>query len=157
MEGFDALVDSGVSQGDAIQMADQDTRFALRGWKKLRDKTLEIRRTTIISRSPECKSSSGCNSKLRMNWLNAALDHVENDPFKQWRPFKRLADHKGTMNGEQTQDLQKPCSACRALWLSTEQQGRRNVWNGLPEIFALPCWEKLRQGEANMQTGGNET
>ena len=147
-EGFDALLSGGTSlhkgEGQVIHMSEGDTRVALRGWKKLRDDTLNIRRTTVMSRAPNCESGP-CNDMLRMAWLDTVFHHVRSDSLERWKPFQLLVRYHGPPS--LTQRGITPCRRCAAFWLKEEAQRRGKVWDNLPLTFGLPPWEILLKEE----------
>ena len=150
-EGFDKLVTGASHNGQAVYMSDEDRQIALLGWKKLRDDTLEIRRTTVMSHAPTCKLGE-CNNTLRMSWLDTAFYRVKSDSLEQWKLFSLLARYDGPTTGQvrQLRDI-APCAMCSASWFVLEKQGRKKVWNDLPGYFGLPLWEVLQVEEGNMR------
>ena len=151
-EGFDKLVSGDSHNGKGSHMSEEDRRVTLLGWQKLRDVTLEIRRTTVMSRAPNCKSGA-CNNILRMSWLETAFSRVKSDALEQWKLFNLLAHYDDRATGE-AQNLRDitPCTICVASWLVMEKQSREKVWNNLPQYFALPLWDVLQEEERNMRT-----
>ena len=148
-EGFEVLLSGGISrQNQVIHMSEEDTRVALRGWKQLRDGTLNIRRTTVMSRAPNCESGP-CNDMLRMAWLDTVFHHVRSDSLERWKPLNLLVRYQEITSGPSSLTLQgiTPCQMCAAFWLKEEVQRRRKVWDTLPLTFGLPPWEILLKEE----------
>ena len=150
-EGFDKLVIGDSHNGQDIHMSEEDRRITLLGWKKLRDDTLKIRRTTVMFRAPNCKSGD-CNDTSRMSWLDTVFHRVKSDSLEQWKLFNLLAhfDERATGEAQNLRDI-IPCPICVASWLVMEKQGRERVWSNLPQYFALPLWEILQEEERNLR------
>jgi hypothetical protein len=140
-KSFEQLVSGASHKGRAIHLSEEDRRVALLAWKKLRDTTLAIRRTTVMSRAKTCKLGE-CNDSLRMLWLDTAFYAVRSDTMEQWKLFNLLAQSAGS-----TQEI-RPCSDCVASWLTLEKKRREEIWDNLPKTFGLPTWEELRQEHA---------
>ncbi|KAF8516077.1 hypothetical protein JB92DRAFT_2810425 [Gautieria morchelliformis] len=148
-QGFEKLVDGASHNDKPIHLSEADRRIALFGWKRLRDSTLRIRRTTVMSRATHCKQGA-CNDSLRMCWLDTAFYAVRSDAMEQWKLFNLLARYGETTVGSPLPNLREitPCSSCVASWSTREKKGREDIWNTLPQTFGLPNWEELRQEHA---------
>ncbi|KIJ32817.1 hypothetical protein M422DRAFT_52680 [Sphaerobolus stellatus SS14] len=148
-EGFKALVNGDTHDGAVIRLKTEDNRIALNGWKRLCDKTRQLRSSVILSRPPTCKDAT-CANEARLAWLDGAYWHIGSDVLSQWGMFKLLAtSSKPTQspgrNSIQDQKIRgtRPCDLCTEAWLRQERELRVEAWTELPSYFGLPAWEDM--------------
>ncbi|KAF8905755.1 hypothetical protein CPB84DRAFT_1771121 [Gymnopilus junonius] len=69
-----------------------------------------------------------------METLETALTWVLQWPLEVWS--------EQSWDDEQTRVM---CRACRRICSEALQEGRKRVWERLPEIFMLPSWKSMEE------------